>query len=153
MTQANKNLERTARGNDPAGVRDPNADTVDSRGAALEKSVQAAQNAGNTFDGFAYQAKIHNASKQVVEVVFWEYQFIDSGNPGGRDAGRIHRAAQVAGLKKIDHYLTTHFHTDHFGGAAELSALMPIGQVYDNGIPESEPNGNRQDTRWPLLIR
>ena len=82
MTQSNKNLERTARTNDPAGVRDPNADTVDSRGAALEKSVQAAQNAGNTFDGFAYQAKIHNGSKQVVEVVFWEYQFIDAANPG-----------------------------------------------------------------------
>ncbi len=82
MTQANKNLERTARGNDPAGVRDPNADTVDSRSAALDRSVQSAQNAGNKFDGFAYQAKIHNASKQVVEVVFWEYQFSDSANPG-----------------------------------------------------------------------
>jgi len=82
MTQANKNLDRNARGNDPAGVRDPNADTVDARGAALEKSVQAAQNAGNTVDGFAYQVKIHNGSKQVLEIVFWEYQFIDSANPG-----------------------------------------------------------------------
>ncbi len=82
MTSANKNLQRNARINDPAGMRDPNADTLDSRGAALESSVQAAQNAGNKFDGFAYQAKIHNASKQVVEVVFWEYQFIDSANPG-----------------------------------------------------------------------
>ena len=82
MTQANKNLERNARGNDPRGVRDPNADTLDARGAALEKSVQAARNAGNTIDGFAYQVKLHNGSKQVVEVVFWEYQFVDSANPG-----------------------------------------------------------------------
>lgn len=83
MTQANKNLERNARTNDPAGVRDPNADTLDARGAALEKSVQSAQNAGNAAnDGFAYHAKIQNGSKQVVEVVFWEYQFIDSANPG-----------------------------------------------------------------------
>jgi len=82
-----------------------------------------------------------------------ESVLIDSGNPGGRDAGRIHQAAQGAGVKKIDHYVTTHFHTDHFGGAAELAALLPIGQVYDNGIPEQNPDGNRQDTRWPLLIK
>jgi len=83
-----------------------------------------------------------------------ESVLIDSGNPGVRDSGRIHKtAAEAAGLKRIDHYFTTHFHTDHFGGAAELSALIPIGQVYDNGIPDADPDGNRQDTRWPLLIR
>ncbi len=83
-----------------------------------------------------------------------ESVLIDSGNPGVRDSGRIHQTArEVAGLKKIDHYITTHFHTDHFGGAAELSALIPIGQVYDNGIPETDPDGNRSNTRWPLLIK
>jgi len=82
-----------------------------------------------------------------------ESVLIDSGNPGVRDSGRIHKTAQVAGLKKIDHYITTHFHTDHFGGASELSALIPVGQVYDDGIPEANPDGNRNDTRWPLLIK
>ena len=78
---------------------------------------------------------------------------IDSGNPGGRDAGRIQKTAtQVAGLKKIDHYVTTHFHRDHFGGAAELAALMPIGQVYDNGIPEFNPD-NANDAAWPTVIQ
>ena len=43
-----------------------------------------------------------------------ESVLIDSGNPGDRDAGRIFKAAsEVAGLKKIDHYITTHFHSDH----------------------------------------
>lgn len=83
-----------------------------------------------------------------------ESVLIDSGNPGVRDSGRIHKTArEVAGLRKIDHYFTTHFHTDHFGGAAELSALIPIGQVYDNGIPDVNPDGIREDTRWPLLIK
>ncbi|HXJ58581.1 MAG TPA: MBL fold metallo-hydrolase [Verrucomicrobiae bacterium] len=83
-----------------------------------------------------------------------ESVLIDSGNPGGRDSSRIHKAAtQVAGLTKIDHYFTTHFHVDHFGGAGELAALVPIGQVYDNGIPETDPDGNRRDTRWPLLSK
>src|SRR5881227_3724242 len=60
-----------------------------------------------------------------------ESVLIDSGNPGGRDAGRIHKTAtEVAGLKRIDHYITTHFHVDHFGGAAELAAKIPFGHVW-----------------------
>ena len=67
-----------------------------------------------------------------------ESVLIDSGNAGVRDPGRIHKVAtQVAGLKRIDHYVTTHMHTDHFGGAAELSELMPIRHVYDNGDRKS----------------
>jgi len=79
-----------------------------------------------------------------------ESVLIDSGNPGGRDARRIQQTAtQVAGLQRIDHYVTTHFHIDHFGGAAELAALMPIANVYDNGIPEKDPDHNPSDT-WFL---
>lgn len=79
---------------------------------------------------------------------------IDSGNPGMRDSARIHKtAAEVAGLKKIDHYVTTHFHGDHFGGAAELAALMPIGQVYDNGIPEKNPDNKPDDTFWQKISK
>jgi len=82
MTQADKNYDRNVRINDPAGVRDPNADTLDGRGAALEKSVRSAEKAqARTVDNFAYQAKIHNASKQVVEIIFWEYQFINPAAP------------------------------------------------------------------------
>ena len=78
----------------------------------------------------------------------------DSGNAGVRDPGRIHRtAATVAGLRRIDHLVTTHLHTDHFGGAAELSRLMPIVNVYDNGVPEQSPDNNPRDTRWPILIK
>jgi len=83
-----------------------------------------------------------------------ESVLIDSGNPGARDSGRIHKTAtEVAGLKKIDHYFTTHMHVDHFGGAAELAALIPFGQLYDNGIPDTDPDGNRNNTRWPLMIK
>ncbi len=79
---------------------------------------------------------------------------IDSGNPGGRDAARIHKTAvEIAGLKKIDHYITTHFHQDHYGGAAELAALMPIGQVYDKGIPETDADHNLRNTDWPAQIK
>lgn len=79
---------------------------------------------------------------------------IDSGNPGGRDAERIHRVAtQVARLKKIDHYVTTHFHVDHFGGAAELAARMPVVDVWDNGIPDHDPDGNPSDEWFASRIK
>jgi beta-lactamase superfamily II metal-dependent hydrolase len=63
-----------------------------------------------------------------------ESVLIDTGFPGDRDARRIHKAAAEAGLKQIDHLVTTHYHLDHFGGAATLAALMPIRNVYDNGL-------------------
>jgi beta-lactamase superfamily II metal-dependent hydrolase len=79
---------------------------------------------------------------------------IDTGNPGVRDPDRIHDVAtRIAGLKRIDHLIITHFHIDHFGGAAELSQLMPIGIVHDNGIPDHNPDNNPADTRFPLLIK
>src|SRR5947208_1195886 len=78
-----------------------------------------------------------------------ESVLVDSGNPGGRDAHRIHKVAgEVAGLKKIDHYFTTHFHVDHFGGAAELSTLIPLQNVWDNGIPDQDPDGGTNRLRW-----
>ena len=83
-----------------------------------------------------------------------ESVLIDTGNPGGRDAGRIHKVAtQAAGLKRIDHIVITHFHLDHFGGVAELSALMPIGTLWDKGITDANPDGNPKDTRWPVLSK
>ena len=50
-----------------------------------------------------------------------ESVLIDTGNPGGRDSQRILAAVKAAGLTKIDHMMLTHFHIDHFGGAAEVT--------------------------------
>jgi hypothetical protein len=82
MIPANKNFERTRRVNDPAGVRDPNADTIDGRSAAMEKNVQEALSPKTRpVDGIAYRVKVQNASTKVVEVLFWEYQFTETSNP------------------------------------------------------------------------
>jgi len=83
-----------------------------------------------------------------------EAVLVDTGNPGPRDAGRIHRVAtQIAGLKKIDHVIITHFHVDHFGGLAELADLMPIGTVYDKGLPGTNPDAGGSDKLWAVLSR
>ena len=70
-----------------------------------------------------------------------ESVLIDSGNPGVRDPDRIvQTATKIAGLRRIDHLVTTHYHRDHYGGATSLSQLLPIGTVYDNGIFEGMPD-------------
>jgi competence protein ComEC len=75
---------------------------------------------------------------------------IDAGNPGVRDPGRIAHAAALAGLKRIDFFILTHFHLDHFGGAPQLATLLPIGQVYDRGIPDRDPD-HKNDAVWIKL--
>lgn len=78
---------------------------------------------------------------------------IDTGNPGGRDPGRIVAAVRAAGLERIDHLIISHFHGDHFGGAAEVAAQVPIANIHDNGVPELHPDSRTADPRWPLLIK
>lgn len=70
-----------------------------------------------------------------------ESVLIDTGNPGGRDPGRIVAAAKAAGLSKIDYVLLTHYHTDHFGGGAEVAQQLPIGTIFERGVPEGDPDG------------
>jgi hypothetical protein len=74
MIPQNKNYEKNRRANNSPGERDPNLDTIDGRSAALERAVQESR-APKPIDGFAYRAKIHNASEKLIEVIFWEYQF------------------------------------------------------------------------------
>jgi competence protein ComEC len=80
-----------------------------------------------------------------------ESVLIDCGNPGPRDAERIHKAAtELAGLKAIDHLAITHWHTDHYGGADRLSKQMPIHHFYDRGIPDKL---DEDPKNFPTLIQ
>jgi competence protein ComEC len=70
-----------------------------------------------------------------------ESVLIDTGNGGPaavRDADRIMAAAKDAGVSRIDHLITTHWHGDHFGGMAELATRIPIRHFVDHG-PTVEP--------------
>ncbi len=101
-----------------------------------------------------YWVDVEGGAATLIVTPAGESVLIDSGNPGGRDSQRIHRVAtEMANLEAIDYLITTHFHLDHFGGAAELAALMPIKVVYDNGIPDRNPDNRPNDTRFPLLIK
>jgi competence protein ComEC len=71
-----------------------------------------------------------------------ESLLIDTGNGGTaatRDAERILAAARDAGLTRIDHLITTHYHGDHVGGLPEVAARIPIRHFIDHG-PNVQPN-------------
>jgi hypothetical protein len=82
MIPQNRNFARNARINEPVGARDPNADTLDGRSAAMEKSVAESRSTKpKASDGFAYKIKVQNPGAKTIEIVFWEYQFHDPADP------------------------------------------------------------------------
>ena len=91
----NKIFARTARENESPGARDPNADTLDGRSAALEKSVaESRAPKAEPVDGYAYHIKVQNTITKTVEAVFWEYRFEDPAN-----ADSLSRRQFVCGLE------------------------------------------------------
>jgi beta-lactamase superfamily II metal-dependent hydrolase len=105
----------------------------------------AALHAAGTLD--IYWADVEGGAGTLIVTPAGESILVDTGMPAsspgkqGMCAERIHAAAVAAGVSKIDFLVTTHFHLDHFGGAADLAQLMPIGQVLDNGIPGHDSDG------------
>jgi hypothetical protein len=101
MTAADKNFARNRRINDPAGVRDPNADTLDSRSAAMDKAVRESRSqAPDMVEGYDYRVKIQNAAQKVVEVLFWEYQFEETANPSNLTRRQFLCGVQLKGGKE-----------------------------------------------------
>jgi competence protein ComEC len=69
---------------------------------------------------------------------------MDTGFGGfdDRDASRIARVVRdVAGLKRLDHVLISHFHSDHAGGLAALSKRVEIGSFIDHGETVEKGSG------------
>lgn len=83
-----------------------------------------------------YWVDVEGGAATLVVTPRGESVLIDTGSPGHRDPDRIVKLAAELGLRQIDHLVITHYHSDHFGGAAALAAAMPVKTVYDNGIFE-----------------
>ena len=81
-----------------------------------------------------YWVDVEGGAATLIVTPTGESVMIDTGNPGFRDPQRIVKVAtEIAGLRRLDHLITTHYHGDHFGGAATVANLLPIGILYDNG--------------------
>ena len=71
-----------------------------------------------------------------------ESLLIDTGNGGAaasRDGDRIMTAVSDAGLRQIDHLITTHYHGDHLGAMENLAGRIPIREFIDHG-PTVQPS-------------
>ena len=83
-----------------------------------------------------------------------ESVLIDTGSlePEHRDADRILKACQDAGLKQVDYLITTHFHSDHFGAILEVSKRIPVKCFMDKGAlpPSEEQTDNWFKKLYPL---
>lgn len=79
---------------------------------------------------------VEGGSATLIVTPAGESVLIDAGNPGGGDAARIAAAVRQAGVTEVDHYITTHWHADHFGAAAELAKEIPILQWYGHRFPD-----------------
>jgi competence protein ComEC len=113
-------------------------------------SVACADQATKTLD--VYWVDSEGGGSTLIVTPTNESVLIDTGNPGGRDPSRIVKAAKAAGLSKIDHVMITHWHVDHFGGAAEVAQQVPFGAIYQRALPEGDPDGRPQST-FPLQIK
>lgn len=101
VTAADKISERQRRANDPAGVRDPKADTLDARGAELDRIVQESREPPPV-DGFAYQIRIQNASTKDLRNIFWEYRFREIAKPDNVTRRQFLCSVQVKPEKQRD---------------------------------------------------
>ena len=63
----------------------------------------------------------------------------------GRDSNRIAAAAKVAGIKRIDYVVITHYHGDHVGGVEQLAARMKIGSFVDHGPNREDSDAARKN--------
>src|SRR5688500_16916060 len=100
-----------------------------------------------------YWVDVEGGAATLIVTPAGESVLIDTGMPGERDPTRIVKAARDAGLKQIDHLIITHFHIDHFGGAADIAKELPIATLYDLGIPENNPDNPRDNSRWNQWIK
>src|SRR5688500_7154068 len=67
-----------------------------------------------------------------------ESLLVDSGNAGDRDLGRIVETLNAAGVQRIDHLWSTHYHGDHIGALLALAKQIPVGHFYDHGAPHPD---------------
>ena len=82
-----------------------------------------------------YHVDVEGGAATLIVTPARESLLVDAGWPGngGRDVQRIQAAMKAAGITRIDHMITTHYHTDHVGGVPALKAAVPIGTFHDHG--------------------
>ena len=98
-----------------------------------------------------YHIDVEQASSTLLVAPGGKTLLIDAGKNG--HGPRIKAVMQQAGVSRIDFFVDTHYHEDHFGGIDELASdpSITIGKAYDRGDKdELEPSKLTEDNfvRW-----
>jgi competence protein ComEC len=107
-------------------------------------SLARAGQADGTLD--VYFVDVEGGASTLIVTPAGQSVLVDTGNRGDRDPDRIFKAAQEAGLSRIDYCVITHYHADHYGGLKQLSELMPIQHLYDNA--NENPTADRPPAEY-----
>ncbi len=68
---------------------------------------------------------------------------VDSGRNGHGE--RIKAVMDQAGVARIDFFVNTHYHEDHYGGIDDLVGLgVPVGMSFDRGDKHYLPDRKKQ---------
>jgi beta-lactamase superfamily II metal-dependent hydrolase len=115
--------------------------------APLLAASQSLQAQGNSKQLRIYSIDVEGGQATLLVSPYGASMLVDTGWAGnnGRDAERIEAAMNDAGIKKIDHLLITHFHTDHVGGVGDLLKRVPVGEFLDHGENREDSDITRHD--------
>jgi competence protein ComEC len=89
-----------------------------------------------------YVVDVEGGGATLVIAPSGDSMLIDSGSSGPaaeRDSKRIAGAMHAAGLEKINYLFTTHYDSDHVGGAPAANAVAHFERFFDHG---------EMDPRW-----
>ena len=106
-------------------------------GIVVPRAADAQAAAPRTLD--IYIADTEGGKAALYVAPSGETVLIDTGNPGARDGERIMAMLAAAGVKRIDHVISTHYHQDHVGGLAALAQRIPIAHFIDHGPNVESP--------------
>lgn len=95
----------------------------------------AAQNSGTALN--IYYIDTEGGQSTLFVGPTGESLLVDTGNAGERDLSRIVETLRAAGVSRIDHMWTTHFHGDHVGALLEVAKQFPVQHFYDHGAPHA----------------
>jgi competence protein ComEC len=115
---------------------------------ALAVATTPARAASRTLE--IYWVDVEGGAATLIVSPSGESLLIDTGwRKDDRDAKRIYAVTQIAGLKKIDYLIMTHYHADHVGGVGTLSKLIPIEHFLDHG-DSVETNSGPAREEWTI---
>lgn len=118
-------------------------------GCASEAPSPASEEAATTERPLGiYWVDVDGGAATLIVTPGGESILVDAGEDRDSHADRIHRVAtEVAGLTRIDHFVATHWHGDHYAGATRVHQRIPIRNFYDRGFPSESDYAAKGDLK------